>query len=133
METLFGDGDHFITHYGFDSNPKPWNTEVFFAGRYTLTLQVDVTIDYDRHLVKTNVAPPIFYLHEVAKILRGPKSVEGAEFSGQWVLDESKWEKLVDAKGNWSAIGVDLKTNSPVSGFSDYVQQSRSPRVKIPH
>ena len=44
-EALFGEGDHFVTDYGSSSGAKEWNTEVFFAGRYTLTLQVDVDID----------------------------------------------------------------------------------------
>src|SRR2546422_65055 len=88
MEALFGDGDHFITHYGFSPGPKQWNTEVFFGGRYTLTLQVDVDIDYQKHLVLTNVSPPKFYLFEVGSLVRGPRGVEGADISAQWVLDE---------------------------------------------
>jgi len=72
MEALFGEGDHFITHYGFSPGPKQWNTEVFFGGRYTLTLQVDVTIDNQKHLVLTNVTAPKFYLVEAGSLIWKP-------------------------------------------------------------
>ena len=47
MEELFGDADHFITHFGFSGQKaNTWNTEVFFDGRYTITMQVEILIDY---------------------------------------------------------------------------------------
>jgi len=133
MEALFGDGDHFITHYGFSPGPKEWTTEVFFGGRYTLALKVDVEIDYKAQTIKTNVSSPKFYLFEVGSLLRGAKGVEGADISKQWILDEEKWKKLVQAKGDWSAIGIPVKTNSPVPEFDEYVKGLRAPRVRIPH
>lgn len=133
MEKLFGEGDHFIVHYGFSPGPKEWQTEVFFYGRYTMALVVDVDIDYTTHLVKTNVVSPKFYLHEVSDVIHGPRGVEGANFDGQWILDETKWNELVQAKGDWSAIGIPVKTNSPVPGFDEYVKGVRAPRVKVPH
>src|SRR6266481_3389857 len=65
MEALFGEGDHFVTHYGFSLGPNKWNTEIFFGGRYTLTLQVDVDIDYKGDTIRSNVSPAKFYLWEV--------------------------------------------------------------------
>lgn len=57
IENLLGDADHFITHYGFSPGPKEWQTDVYFYGRYELTMVVNVDIDYGKHIVKTNVAP----------------------------------------------------------------------------
>jgi hypothetical protein len=133
MEALFGEGDHFVTHYGFSPGPKKWNTEIFFGGRYTLTLQVDVDIDYKGHTIRSNVAPAKFYLWEVGALIRGARGVEGADIAGQWIFDEAKWKRLVQAKGDWSAIGIPVNTNSPIEGFDDYVKGCRSPRVNIPH
>jgi hypothetical protein len=130
MEQLFGDGDHFITHYGFSPGPKEWNSEVFFGGRYTLTLQVDVVIE--GRTVAKSISPPKFYLSEVEKVVVDNGGA-GANFSGQWVLDEAQWKKLVQAKGDWSVIGIPVKTNSPVPGFENYVKGLRAPRMKIPH
>jgi len=132
MEALFGEGDHFVTHYGVSPGPRKWTTEVFFGGRYTLALQVDVEIDYRNHTIKKNVSPPKFYLWEVESTF-GIESPKSAKISGQWILDQTKWEELVRAKGDWSALGIPVRTNSPVPGFEDYVQGLRAPRIRIPH
>ena len=134
IEKLLGESDHFITHYGFDADPKEWNTEVFFGGRYRLTLQVDVEIDYKNHLIKTNVSAPKFYLFEAGAIRRNAKrDVEGVDISGQWIFDQTQWNKLVEAKGDWSVLGIPVKTNSPLPGFEEHVNRARAPRVRIPH
>ena len=133
MEALFGEGDHFITHYGFSPGPKEWHTDIFFGGRYELALQVDVEIDYEKNLVKTNTSPPKFYLSEVESLIRKPNRPVGAKIAHEWILDEAKWKKLVQSKGDWSAIGIPVKTNSPIPGFDEYVNGWRAPVVKIPH
>lgn len=61
MELLYGDADHFITEFGFDRKPKLWNTEVFFGGRYTLTMQVEVKVSYSENRVSL-VEEPRFHL-----------------------------------------------------------------------
>ena len=81
MEEIFGEVDHFITHYGFDAKPKPWNSEVHFGGRYVLTMQVDVTIDYTRNVI-TKVGNPIFVLYEITKIEKDDNGMEMASFDG---------------------------------------------------
>ena len=134
METLFGEGDHFITYYGVDSGPKLWNSEVFFGGRYKLTLQVEVEINYWKHKIVKVVSPPKFYLSEIDSTIRDrANQVEGANISKNWQLDEAKWKKLVEAKGDWAVIDIPVKTNDPVARFEDYVKGQREPRDKIPH
>ena len=132
MEALFGDGDHFITHYGMGSGPKEWNSEVFFQGRYVLTLQVDVAINYWNNEVEKIVSSPKFYLVEVDSTVRENVGT-GANSLNGWEFDEAKWKKLLQAKGDWSAIGINVRTNDPVVGFEDYVKGLRAPRIKIPH
>ena len=132
METLFGEGDHFITYYGVDSKPKLWNSEVFFGGRYKLTLQVEVEINYWKHKIVKIVSPPKFYLLEVDSTIRDNVGT-GSISSRGWELAETQWEKLVEAKGDWSVIDIPVKTNDPVARFEDYVKGQREPRDKIPH
>jgi hypothetical protein len=129
METLFGDGDHIIVDY----NRQPeWHTVIYFGGRYELDLTARVSIDYEKHEIKPAVGHPEFYLHEVKSVQHENGSV-AAYFSGQWVFDEAQWKKLVAAKGDWAAIGIPVKTNSPVIGFDDYVKAERAPREKFVH
>ncbi len=132
METLFGEGDHFITHYGLSSDPKTWNSEVFFYGKYTLTCQAEVSINYRKHAVEKIASSPKFYLWEIGSV---EKSGGGwsANISAQWILNEAQWKKLVQAKGDWSVLGIPVQTNSPVPSFDDYAKALRAPRDNIPH
>jgi hypothetical protein len=129
MEALFGAGDHFITHYGFSPGPKKWNTEIYFGGRYSLTLHVDVEIDDNKSLIKGAVSQPKFYLFEVKSLKRLEHTFE-ADYSGQWIFDEAQWIKLIAAKGDWSALGVPVKKNSPLPDFDEFVKVVRAPRLQ---
>ncbi len=131
MEELFGEGDHFITHYGFDSQPKQWNTEVFFWGRYEITLQVDVAIDYGKNAVTKSTTQPKFYVTEIARVEALPDDRVTAYSGNGWELNETQWSKLVAAKGDWSVLGISLMTNVPVPGFEAYVKGMRAPRVRV--
>src|SRR5207248_6442046 len=127
---LFGEGDHFITHYGFKPGPKEWTTEVFFGGRYTLSLKVDVDVDYKTQTIKTSVSTPKFYLFEVGSVQRGARGVEGADISNQWILEEGTWKKLVQAKRDGSAVERPVRTKSTVEDFDAYARGWRAPVVK---
>ncbi len=132
MERLFGEGDHFITHYSLSAGPKQWNTEVFFGSRYELTLQLEVDIDYDKRTVIHAATRPKFYLREVDRVKIAPSGQPTAFYSNDWTFDEARWQTLVTSGGNWSQIGITLK-NIAVPGFDDYVKAMRAPRVKVSH
>ena len=130
MEALFGEGDHFITHYEFSPGPKKWNTEIYFGGRYRFTMQVDVEIDYKKHVIERYTSPPKFYLWEIGPLTREKGEIVGAKIADQWIFDEAKWRKLVEAKGDWSVIGLPMKKDNPIPGFDEYVKGWRAPRVQ---
>ena len=46
IELQFPETDHFITHYGMNDDSTIWNTEAFFSGRYILTMQVPIVVNY---------------------------------------------------------------------------------------
>lgn len=133
METLFGEGDHFITHYNRSSGPKLWNSVVFFGGRYVLSLQVPVEIDYSSNRVHRTAGSPKFYLNELEMISIDSNGLVSATISRQSVINEDKWSQLVKNRGDWAVIGIKVQTNAPLSEFSKYVQAQRKPRVRIPH
>jgi hypothetical protein len=132
MEELFGDSDHFILYYGTAGEQKIWHSRVYFYGRYSLTMETTVEIDDKSKTIRNFAGPPKFYLHEV-KSVEVDRGRVTTSFSDQWVLDEAQWKKLVAAKGNWSVIGIILRTNEPVPGFDAYVKGQRDPIEKIPH
>src|SRR5271167_2861413 len=63
VEALFGEADHFISYSG-PYVPQDWNTEVFFCGRYELSMQVDVETNSAFSEVTKVVGELRFYLSE---------------------------------------------------------------------
>jgi hypothetical protein len=119
--------DHFITQYGFDKSvPVAWNTVVYFYGRYEMDYQVDVMVDYEHNRVSKMEGIPQFRLMEVA-----PNHPVVGIFTSGHTIFEKDWEKVVAAKGDFSVIGINLITNSPVAGFDDYVHGWRKDRVQV--
>jgi hypothetical protein len=125
--------DHFFIKYGIHKDqPTTWNTVVYFDGRYTLTYSINVWIDFQNHRVTNVASAPTFYLWEAGKITIHPGgSVECDYEQPGHVFGERDWNKIVGANGDFSAAGVQLKTNSPVPDFDKYVEAWRAGRVRV--
>jgi hypothetical protein len=114
--------DHFIGQYSWNpAGPVMWNTQVYFHGRYHFTYQVPVTADYTNCMILGTSGPPVFVLLEVEKT-----DGRSTQFSSDWKLSESQWNKVVAAKGDFSVVGIQLKTNQPVANWDAYVKAGRS-------
>ena len=134
MEELFPIADHFVTEFGFDKGPRKWNTEVFFGGRYTLTMQVDVEIDYEARRIIRLVGEPVFYLQEVENITLLPDGRAVAVYSIRSQRDKPfgllEWNKIYKAKGDLSVIGFKTIATG-VQHFDEHVLQIRRPRIAV--
>lgn len=119
---------HFIEQLGLrigDTKRKPahWNTVLWFGGRYVLTYQTLVVPDYIAHSLK-QPQNPVFVLCEITNITYGGR---GADFdpAGGRSFGEADWNKIIAAKGDFSVIGIHLKTNAPVEGIESYISAWR--------
>jgi len=127
MEEVFGDADHFITHFGRTDRSKTWTTDVYFGGRYNLAMQVDVEIDYQTSTVR-QTGEPRFWLLEVTRVSEGGTR---ANFRGlHKEFGQVEWRKLCDADGDWAAIGVKIDVRS-VPDFDKFVRSVRKDRLPI--
>ena len=115
---------HFIEQLGLKigetkREPAHWNTVVWFGGRYELTYQTLVMPDYRAHSVK-QTQNPIFILCEITTTTNAGR---GAEFdpAGERRFGEVEWNRIIAAKGDFSVIGVHIKTNAPVAGIENYI------------
>ena len=126
IETMFpgAEVDHFITYFGFSEKPVPWNSVAYWKDRYVFIFQVDVKVDYANNTIAGIVGTPRFRLWEIASVSIISSSSVDARMSNDYDISESEWRKLVTSKGDFSAIGITLKTNSPVSGFPAYRRNS---------
>ncbi len=129
LEELYGDADHFITHFGFGRMPLQWNTEVFFGDRYILTMQVDVEVDYAKRRV-VPVGKPVFYLTEVDTVSHTEFGNVVESYSNSYTFGLEEWEKVFASKGDFSTIGISINS-TPVAGFHEVVRAARRPRIPV--
>ena len=133
IENLLGEADHFISYSGPDVR-QDWNTEVYFAGRYRLTMQVEVKVDRDFSRVVEVIGEPAFYLSEIAQVELNANGTfsAGTDGSGQQaVFGMKEWNKIVQSKGDFSLVGVHIKKGQPVPNFEKFVEAMRRPRVRV--
>jgi len=131
IEQLLGESDHFISYHGSRSLGQEWNTEVFFADRYELAMQVEVKVDYWFSEVLEVVGEPKFYLAEITSVDYDNGGV-GANMLGiHSEFGPKEWAKVYQAKGDFSVIGIQLKKNAPVPRFEEYVRATRRDCVQV--
>lgn len=115
IEQLYPDSiRHFITYFGLRGRPLTWNSEAFFGGKYRLTMQVEVAVDYESHVVRA-VEEPIFYLSHIASVTKGPNGQYGARFGETIQFDRSGWDSLYSSGGDLSVLEP-YRNRAPVSG-----------------
>ena len=134
IETLFGKGDHFIT--GGEPHLMPggandicqWSTDVYFAGRYQLTMWVDIEIDRRNSEVSRVVDTLKFRLLEVTRVdmLSDGRPSISYGGSGQREFSAADWKKVVEAKGDFSVIGIQIRNDAPIANFDELMKWSQS-------
>lgn len=135
FEELFpGQTDHFITHYGFNryggDRTNTWNSQAHFADRYSLTMQVEVVVDYENNTV-TPAGEPKFYVIEYYEIDdKGDGGYSGSTRSAG-IFGEDEWRKIYDSGGNFSVIGVNIDQDTPVPNFGPLVKAWRRSRIPV--
>jgi hypothetical protein len=128
FEELFpGKTDHFITHYGFSGEATNlWNSEAYFNGRYSLTMQIPVTVDY-RHNTITPAGDPVYYLEEITQYDGGLARYGGLHAR----FGNDEWENLYNSHGDFAVIGLAVKSDAPIPNFEKLVDAVRAPLIPI--
>src|SRR5262245_14205805 len=110
-----------------------WNSSAYFGGRYTFTLQVPISIDYESCKVNGAVNSATVSLNEVTNVEISTSGIAGARLKGsigpkRGELSENEWKWLVRHNGDWSVVNVPILTNAPpIKNFDEYVRQCREP------
>ncbi len=130
IESLFGEADQYISYNG-PYAPQKWNTEAYFSGRYTLSMEVEVETNSAFSEITKVVGEPRFFLWEADQIIIQPNGQPETRFSPGWQFGLSDWKKVVAAKGDLSVIRITIKENQPVQNFDAYIQGERRPRIKV--
>jgi hypothetical protein len=125
------DVDHFITYFGSDKQPLIWNSEVFFGGRFRLSLQVPVNVDYDDETV-TVAGEPLFVLVAVSTVTHD-NGAWGAKFDANLdrKFDQVKWHEFVESGFDLGVFEIPANQQRAIDGFADLTRAVRDNRVKI--
>jgi|GEM_PF-2848817 len=128
IERRFPATDHFITHFNWpNQESNVWNTEAFFGGRYTLTMQLDVRIDYRKQTL-TPVTAPRFFLVGAYECSRDGASKSRADL--QWRFSSKEFETLVASGWDFEQIGITI-LDTPVENFRICQAMDRAPIYPI--
>jgi hypothetical protein len=107
--------------YVYFAGPEPgYNLEADLFERYELLMQLPVEFDSSGKKV-TGYGEPKFYLHEVESVerLADGRSSTSYRGSSQRVFGSAEWRKIVDAGGDFRAVGYTMTKDQPVPGFKD--------------
>lgn len=107
---------NYISYFSESNTPKVWNGEVGLYRRYILTLQLNVEIDRSRLTVK-EIGEPVFFLNEIINVTENSGGSYQIQNGQSHSFSQIEWSKIYQSHGNLSVIGINLKTNYPVTGF----------------
>jgi hypothetical protein len=138
MEEWFDhhDIDHFITHYG-RKGQLTWNSVAFLYGRYILTVQVKVEVDYKNCEILKVIGDPKIFLHEVDRL-----RIEGGQVIGSTMkfdglpqeYEPEKWNELELNNGDLNIFSIPdkhIRKNDPIKRFQEYRRMSGKDIVQI--
>lgn len=99
-------------------------TEVIYD-RYRLTLTIGMEVN-PRTLVIKSYDAPLITLVEDTSVLTDAQSGQIKEFHGTNIhISAQEWRRIVEARGEFCAAGIQLKTNEPVAGISEVKERVR--------
>jgi hypothetical protein len=114
IDDLLGPARHYWANYSARGRVQ-WFTEAIFAPRYELTMWVDVEYDPATGKILKVDREPKFTLQEIGRI-----DGNHADFRRSFEFGAEDWQNVVDAKGDFTVIGIKLDQGAPIAGFSAY-------------
>jgi hypothetical protein len=113
---LFPNSLHVINYYSGEVGEPKWSSKISLYKRYVFRMSLPIQLDHSRTKI-VGTGTPEFDLYEIDSVAKGPSD----SFSGQTHLvsrpSVEDWRKLVQANGNFAAIGINLDTNRPLDNF----------------
>jgi hypothetical protein len=94
-----------------------WIARAHLHGRYVIWLVVAIHFSSDGHV--SEIENPTVHVVDVVRV--NSTDEKGLSCELNFVeLEEGDWEQLVESDGDFAAVGIDLKLDSPVDRFADY-------------
>lgn len=114
-----------------DYQKMSWQTETFFGGKYQLTMDVKVKVDFKARTV-TQLEEPVFYFFEIEKVdvnsSGSPITTYNPDHEKHFGIAE--WKKVYESGGDFSKIGIEIKPEV-VKNMKVFIDQEESLNPKI--
>ncbi|MFN0051349.1 MAG: hypothetical protein ACKV0T_04110 [Planctomycetales bacterium] len=138
IDELLGMADHAVMNEGVETDEgvkEEWISEVYFGGRYQLVMTVELRVNRRTSVVSKVIGSPKFRLLEIREVQLASGGGVGVSYrsTAEREFNSSDWERVVEANGDFSVIGIQIENGPPLPGFSELVQfaQSRA-RLRYP-
>jgi hypothetical protein len=99
-----------------------WSSEVYFGGRYELVMWVDVEVDQRSSEISTILDAPKFRLLEVGRVDLSSERGPSISYQGQREFNAAEWERVVEADGDFSVIGIEINNSQPIANFDEMIK-----------
>jgi hypothetical protein len=111
---LFPGAEHQITNFTGDNGQEIWTSTVGLNGRYILSVQVPIRLDWSRRHV-TDSGPADYTFQEI-------ESVQAADVVHITTKEyrrfgPAEWKKLYRSHGDLRALGIEVITDRPIAHF----------------
>ena len=130
FQKLFPKALNSYTYWTGELGPTTLNCSTALYNRDELTLQVKASLDKTRTKV-IGYSKPEFYLLELEDIIfrpDGTTSISPGDLQKRFGPKE--WNKLYEAGGDFSVLGIELVKDKPVPNFEEYWKE-QAERVKM--
>lgn len=137
FDELFPNAEHTVVKAKRDFSPNGWQivyewiSRSHLYDRYVLWLVVAIDIGADGSLAE--LEKPDVCVIEIDKIERSRNDNNGPKWEFNIVeFEDGAWAHLVENRGNFDSIDLDLITNRPVDRFTTFWHDTRPPRLAEP-
>jgi hypothetical protein len=134
FQEFFPDAEHVVVQAKHDLDPDGWTLVDEWISRANLydryALWLVVPIEFTASGDVSPLDQPAIYIVEVEKVEKGRDEKGGPKWEcnfGQF--EEKDWKELIEAGGDFEAVGAGLITDAPVEGFATFWRDTAPPPV----
>lgn len=123
IDELIGPADHAVVNEGGETDEgvkEIWISEVYFGPR--------IRVDRRTSHVSKVLGSPEFQLCEIESVAMSPSGQFTISYraSGQREFSATDWEAIVESKGDFSVIGIQLEDGPDVANFDEWKNEAHS-------
>jgi hypothetical protein len=122
FKDLFPGATHVISYYTGQIGPPKWTSQIGLYGRYIFRISAPIELDADRLKIQS-MGPLELHFYEIEGITSNPNGTFSIQVKSDTRLSRQKWRQLLVARGNFTAVGILLETNKPLTDFANAWQK----------